>query len=215
MKSYLTTLALSSLLLISTAFAREWTNQNGQKTQAAYVSCDGIHVILKRDGTKMKYAVSSLSDDDQQFLRTLSKWQVDWIEFGKVLKKILENPEATNADLARVFEGKEVQWTGTVTEITRESSKAGISMKMEPISFAPQGNSRIQPLLDLVLEPKDTKEWAQWAKVKAGTRVVFACKLKSPIAGQGAVSRFSGVGPNAGNDMLIVWTDGAMMVHHP
>jgi predicted esterase len=49
--------------------AREWTNQDGQKIEADFVSSDGTTVVLKRNGRDISYAVAKLSAADQAFIK--------------------------------------------------------------------------------------------------------------------------------------------------
>jgi predicted esterase len=58
-----------ALLLSLPLSAREWTNQNGQKIEADYVSCDGTTVVLKRNGKEIGYAITKLSAADQAFIK--------------------------------------------------------------------------------------------------------------------------------------------------
>jgi predicted esterase len=57
------------LLLTLPLNAREWTNQDGQKIEADFVSSDGTTVILKRNGRDISYAIAKLSAADQEFIR--------------------------------------------------------------------------------------------------------------------------------------------------
>ena len=57
------------LLLALPLTAREWTNQNGQKIEADFVSCDGTTVTLKRNGKEIGYAITKLSAADQAFIK--------------------------------------------------------------------------------------------------------------------------------------------------
>ncbi|MEI6607489.1 MAG: hypothetical protein WCP35_19435 [Verrucomicrobiota bacterium] len=58
-----------TLLLSFALFAREWSNQGGQKIEADYVSCDGATVVLKRDGKEISYAIAKFSAADQVFIK--------------------------------------------------------------------------------------------------------------------------------------------------
>jgi len=49
--------------------AREWTNQDGQKIEADYVSSTASSVVLKLNGKDISYAIAKLSATDQAFIK--------------------------------------------------------------------------------------------------------------------------------------------------
>ncbi len=58
-----------TLLLSSSLNARSWSNLDGKKIEANYVSSDGVTVVLNRDGKDIQYTIAKLSDVDQAFIR--------------------------------------------------------------------------------------------------------------------------------------------------
>jgi predicted esterase len=58
-----------ALLLPSPLTAREWSNQDGQKIEADFVSSDGTTVVMKRNGKDISYAIAKLSTVDQAFIK--------------------------------------------------------------------------------------------------------------------------------------------------
>ena len=57
------------LLLSPTLSARTWSNLDGQKIEADYVSSDGTTVVMKRDGKDIRYSIARLSAADQAFIK--------------------------------------------------------------------------------------------------------------------------------------------------
>lgn len=57
------------LLLSLPLSARTWSNLDGQKIEADYVSSDGVTVVLNRNGKEVQYAMAKLSAADQVFIR--------------------------------------------------------------------------------------------------------------------------------------------------
>ena len=58
-----------SLLLSLPLSARSWSNQDGQKIEADYVSSDGNSVVMNRNGKDISYAIAKLSPVDQAFIK--------------------------------------------------------------------------------------------------------------------------------------------------
>ena len=58
-----------SLLLSLPLCARPWSNQEGQKIEADYVSSDGATVVMRREGKDISYAIAKLSTADQAFIK--------------------------------------------------------------------------------------------------------------------------------------------------
>ncbi len=58
------------LCLANAAQAREWTNQEGRKIQADFVSTDGTKVVLKQGAREFSYSLDQLSEADREFVRS-------------------------------------------------------------------------------------------------------------------------------------------------
>ena len=68
------TIVLFSLcLLASSSYARTWTNNEGKKIKADYISADGESVLLLMNGKEIKYAISKLSQEDRKWISTKKK----------------------------------------------------------------------------------------------------------------------------------------------
>ncbi len=63
-------ISISLLALVCCAQAEFWTNQAGQVIEARLETCDGKSVtFIKKNGTKLKMPLSSLSQGDQRRVR--------------------------------------------------------------------------------------------------------------------------------------------------
>lgn len=69
MKSRFFLVALLAVLLCSTAFARTWTDTQGQTTQGTFVRVFGTNVVILSGGKALTVPFTGLSKEDQQYVR--------------------------------------------------------------------------------------------------------------------------------------------------
>lgn len=64
------TLSALVLAMAGSSLARTWTSADGKNTfEGDFVSATDTEVVVKRSGRNIKFAISKLSADDQQFVK--------------------------------------------------------------------------------------------------------------------------------------------------
>jgi len=87
------------------------------------------------------------------------EWNTNWSLFTDELERALQSG-ASNADLAKLFGGHQIQWSGTIEQIDFDdlSTVIDVALPARTIAFA-DGNSVMLDGLTLAVAESDTTAW--------------------------------------------------------
>ena len=110
-------------------------------------------------------------------MSTVHGWNTNWPLFAHELERALQGG-ASNADLAEMFGGQQIQWTGTIEQINFNELRAVVDVALQPHTVGlPNGEIVILDGLTLAVAESDASNWEGY---KRGDKVTFRAVLGEP-----------------------------------
>ena len=103
-------------------------------------------------------------------------WQSSWTEFLKAVASLMHD-DCSEDHIAEYFAGKDIQWSGAVSELKLNSKFApGVAMKMPMVNLPIKDGKYIQEDHLYVLIANSDK--APWEMLNEGTVVSFHARIR-------------------------------------